>query len=126
MSHFTKVKTKMTDGEIIKTALTKLGYKVLPGTTVAGFMGNTIAAEFKIKPNQTHYEIGFKNTPSGYELVADWSMMRLDQSAFSAILMQGYGRIATVERLAAEGYELIEEAVDEIGEIRLLLRRTLS
>ncbi len=126
MSHFTKIKTKMTDGEIIKAALIKIGYEVLPGAQVAGFLGNTISAEFKIKPTARNYEIGFTKTSTGYELIADWSMIGLNRSTFSDVLMQNYGRIATVEKLASEGYEVVEEEVDKAGEVRLLLRRTLS
>lgn len=126
MSHFTKVKTKMTDGEIIKAALEKLGYKILPGAAVAGWSNKKTSAEFKIKPTSSHYEIGFIKNSSTYEMVADWSMMGVNQGQFSAKLTQGYGRAATVEKLASEGYELVEETVDKTGEIRMLLRRTLS
>ena len=125
MSHFTKVKTKMTDAETIKSALEKLGYKVLPGAAVSGWAGKKTSAEFKIKPQQGHYEIGFVKNSSTYEMVADWSMMGINQSDFAARLIQGYGRAATIDKLGAEGYELVEEKVDRTGEIRMLLRRTL-
>lgn len=126
MSHFTKVKTKMTDAKTIKDALETLGYKILPGAAVAGWAGNKTSAEFKIKPGQSHFEIGFIKNSSTYEMVADWSMIGISQVDFSAKLIQGYGRAATIDKLSAEGYELVEEKVDRTGEIRMLLRRTLS
>ena len=126
MSHFTKVKTKMTDAKTIKAALEKLGYIVLPGAAVAGWAGNKTSADFKIKPREGHYEIVFIKNSSMYEMVADWSMMGVNQADFAAKLIQGYGRAATIDKLGAEGYELVEEKVDRTGEIRMLLRRTLS
>lgn len=125
MSHFTKVKTKMTDGETIRTALTELGYKVLSGDRVVGYVGRTTSAEFKIKPTAAHYEIGFLKTSAGYVMIADWTMLRLNQTAFTEKLMQKYGRTATIQKLADQGYELVEEEVDQRGEIRMLLRRSL-
>jgi hypothetical protein len=125
MSHFTRVKTKMTDGETIRAALGELGYTVLPGEKVAGFVGRTATAEFKIKPTSSHYEIGFSKTSSGYVMIADWTMLRMNQAAFSEKLMQKYGRTATIQKLADQGYELVEEKVDQKGEIRMLLRRSL-
>lgn len=115
----------MTDAKTIKSALEKLGYKVLPGATVSGWSGNKTSAEFKIKPSRGHYEIGFVKNSSTYEMVADWSMMGIDKADFAAKLIQGYGRAATIDKLGAEGYELVEEKVDRSGEIRMVLRRTL-
>lgn len=124
MSHFTKVKTKLVDAETVKKALAELGYKVLDGKSVAGWSGKKVNSEFKIKPSKSHYEIGFVKNSGSYEMVADWSMMGLNQEAFVSKLSQSYGRVATIEKLTAQGYQLIEEKVEKTGEIRLMMRRS--
>lgn len=125
MSHFTKTRTKLSDSQILQDALEALGYKVLPpGRGVAGFAGDTAKAEFKIKPAQSNYEIGFVPSRDGYSIVADWWGLRtIDQQSFVGTLTQGYARQATVSQLREEGFQVVEEELDDEGVIRLTLSR---
>jgi hypothetical protein len=125
VSHFTRTRTKLSDAETLRGALEAMGYKVLPpGAGVMGFAGGKAKAEFKIKPGMSDYEIGFVASKDGYSIVADWWGLRgLEQQSFVQALTQGYARFATVSSLAAEGFEIQDEVVDDEGVIRLTLSR---
>jgi len=123
MSHFTKVKTTFTDGVALKRALVACGHKVLGGRAVAGWLGKTVDAEFKIKaPSGGSYEIGFVKRGNRYELVSDWSMNGVNQAKFIAGLNRAYGREVVVAKLEYQGF-VIEKEIDRNDEIRLVMRR---
>jgi len=123
MSHFTKVKTTFTDGVALKRALVASGHKVLGGRAVAGWLGRTVDAEFKIEaPSSSSYEIGFVKRGNQDELVSDWSMNGVNQAQFVASLNRAYGRVVVVAKLEDQGF-VIEKEVDRNGEIRLVMRR---
>jgi len=123
MSHFTKVKTTFNDGVALKRALVACGHKVLGGRAVAGWLGKTVDAEFKIKaPSGGSYEIGFVKRGNRYELVSDWSMNGVNQTKFIAGLNRAYGREVVVAKLENQGF-VIEKEIDRNDEIRLVMRR---
>src|SRR5690606_30638029 len=77
MSHFTKVRTRLSDGEVLRKALAEMGYDVEPaGKGVRGYRGRRTDAEFKVRPGRGGYEIGFAPSDDGYVLVADWFGIR--------------------------------------------------
>ncbi len=125
MSHFTRIRTRLKEKAFIIAALQQMGYKVTDHPCeVRGFGRQKVQVEFKFRPSLTSYEIGFQNTPNGYEIVTDWFGVRgIKQQAFVQRLTQLYAYQATVSQLAEQGFTLAEERVDEAGRIHLSLRR---
>ena len=62
MSHFTEVKTKIKDTELLKESLSQLNLTYehdANGVAVRGFVGDTVQCEFKIDTG-TKYDIDFE------------------------------------------------------------------
>lgn len=124
MSHFTQVKTQLKESTVLKRALARLGYAVVEGEEgqqVRGFMGDTQAAEFKIRTS-THYDIGFaRDAQGGYALVGDWELLPkvsgIVQAEFLKNIKREYARETILEQAAARGYEVQTEEKDGVLEL---------
>lgn len=125
MSHFTRVRTRFVDGTVLRSALAEMGHEVRPaGQGIRGFMGQRTGAEFKIRPDRGKYEIGFVNSPGGYEVVADWYGIRgTTETRFVQQLKQKYALVSTVSTLRERGFEVDSSSTEESGDVRVVLRR---
>lgn len=125
MSHFTKVRTRLVDGQLLRQALERMGHTVEPlGQGVRGYQGQRTGAEFKIRPDKSRHEIGFAPSKDGYFIVADWwGIKSLDKDSFARELNQQYALVSTVTTLEARGFEIGEQVRDKSGAIRVVLRR---
>ncbi len=124
MSHFTRIQTKLAEKEHLLNALHDLGFHVEQGQqSVHGFAGQKSEVDIRVVIPLS-YDIGFRRVGDAYEAVADWSGVRgIKPAAFIQQLTQRYAYHATKEKLAEQGFTLVEEQVNETGQIRLLLRR---
>ncbi len=125
MSHFTRVKTKLVNGDLVAKSLTELGIKFTRGNqTINGFMGGRTTAEFKIPTSNASYDIGLEMKNGAYELVADWYGVRnFKQNDLVSSLNKTYSVLATKQSLEDQGFDLVSETQEKNGEIRLILRR---
>lgn len=72
MSHFTTIKTRMSDVNCIKAALTYLNFNYEEGDcTVRNYEGSTERVDLAIRTG-TEYDVGFRKSENEYEIVADW------------------------------------------------------
>jgi hypothetical protein len=125
MSHFTRVKTRMVQRDHLVAALRDLGYEPEVGQTSArGFAWSRTPVEVKIAAGKSGYDIGFRHTPDGYEVVADWWGVRgIKQKEFLQQLQQRYAYHATRAKLQEQGFDLVAEEKQPDGRIHLVLRR---
>jgi hypothetical protein len=123
MSHISRIKTKLFVKEFLLKAIEDLGYTYEEGDLMLnGLGGNHVQIQIKI-PLRLSYDIGFRHTPQGYEIVADWWGVRgVKQPDFISRLSQRYAYHATRASLEAKGFALVEETNQE-GAIHLTLRR---
>ena len=110
MSHFSQVKTKLSDAVVLKKALTKLGLEVVEdeeGQKVRGFFGETQDADFKVLTS-TDYDIGFKLVDGNYEVVGDWDLLpkvsKIDRDPFLVDLKKEYATQAIFSLAEQNGY----------------------
>ncbi|MBM4074039.1 MAG: DUF1257 domain-containing protein [Planctomycetes bacterium] len=125
MSHFTRLKTKLADGDLVAKALTELGIKFSRGRqTINGYRGGRTTAEFRIPTSNASYDIGLELKSGAYEMVADWyGISNFNQNELVARLNRAYSILATKQSLESQGFNLISEHQEKNGEVRLLLRR---
>ena len=125
MSHFSRVKTKMVEVDYITQSLNDLGYDWERGEVqVRGFAGARRKADIRVKMGALSAEIGFIKTPQGYDLVADWSMVRgVSRERFTNQVMQRYAYHAARDQLEKQGFNLVSEETQADGQVRLVLRR---
>ncbi len=124
MSHFSRVRTKMVEADFITQALSDLGYEWERGEVqVRGFGGAKRQADIRVCMALSA-EIGFIQTPQGYDLVADWSMVRdISRERFTNQVTQRYAYHAARSQLEQQGFNLVSEETQADGQVRLVLRR---
>ena len=125
MSHISRIRTQMTEKDYLLKALTDLGFTYEEGEDleVRGFGGQKTRVEIKI-PLKLSYDLGLRKNAGSYEIVADWFGVRgVKSQEFTQRLNQRYAYHATRGKLEKQGFNLVEEKVEETGQIRLVLRR---
>ena len=123
MSHFSRIKTRMVERQHLLAALRDLGHTPEEGDVKArGFFGDKAKVEIKVR-TKSGYDIGFRRTEQGYEVVADWwGVKGVKQKDFLQQLQQRYAYHAARAKLEEQGFALVSEE-QEGGRIRLVLRR---
>jgi hypothetical protein len=124
MSHFSRIKTQIIDKRYLLQALDDLGFRYEEGKLqVGGFLGQKTEVEILIRLPLSN-DIGLHLSAGIYEVVADWAGVKgLSQKDFLERLTQRYAYHAAKGQLEEQGFTLVEEAVENTGQIRLVLRR---
>jgi hypothetical protein len=124
MSHFTRIATKMVEVEPLVKALSDLGFQVRKNDVVRGWLGSRTEAEIVVDSGSRGYDLGFEKQGGAYALVADWyGIKNLNRASLVDRLVARYAYHATLTKLEAQGFSMVEETVDERGAARLVLRR---
>lgn len=126
MSHFSRIKTRIVDKELLLLALKDMGLEPESGEDIQarGFASNRTPVEVRVRPSTFGYDIGFRKTGETYDIVADWFGVRgVKQADFIDQLNQRYAYHATRVRLEEQGFTLVGEEVQADGKIHLVLRR---
>ncbi len=123
MSHFTKLRTKITDKIFLKKAISDMELEYEEGKLKArGWLWKREKADLII-PTKSGYDIGFRFNGETYDIVADWDSIKdVDQETFVNTLSQRYAYNVVKETLAQQGFLLTEEQVKS-GNINLTLSR---
>ena len=122
MSHFTTIKVKIKNGEVLQETLQDLGYKVEQNTLVRGYRGDTTKAEYVIR-RSNGYDLGFRRNGSDYELVADFWGARINQQEFIYSVTQKYARKNLMAAVQREGFDVEEEETLADGTVRVVVAR---
>lgn len=124
MSHFSRIRTQIVEKDHLLQAIKDLGFNYEEGELkVHGFAGQQQPAEIVIRLPLS-YDIGFRKNGEFYEIVTDWFGVRgIKLEEFTSKLTQRYAYHVTRVKLESQGFSLVEEQVQETGQIRLLLRR---
>ena len=126
MSHFTRMRTTLTDGDVLERSLRDLGHQVERGqVSVRGYMGQRTPVELRLPTKSRGYDIGFRrNGGAAYEMVADWwGIKETTAERFLVTVARQYAAVGARTVLERQGFELVEETHERSGEVRLLLRR---
>lgn len=120
MSHFTTVKTRIRDRELLILALEDLGTP-WDDKPVRGYQGTRVSTDIRAV-FEGHYDVGFRLHDDHYEAVGDFSMLGREAQDFLQRLTQRYAYHTTFRTLAGQGFEVIEESQED-GNLHLLMRR---
>ena len=125
MSHFTKIKTKLYNLDILKKSLNDLALETEVGAKeIRGYNNQKHFAELIIKQSNNH-DIGFKWNNKEYELVAD--LMFWDQkysvNKFLNQLNQRYAFNLIAKVSEEQSFQYVAAENQQDGSIRLLLRK---
>jgi hypothetical protein len=77
MSHFSTLRTKITDAEILKTSLQDLGINVKTETDLRGYQGQRVRADI-VAILEGDYDLGWsRNSDGSFDLIADlWGVAK--------------------------------------------------
>lgn len=125
MSHFTRIRTTLVDGNLIEAALRELGYSFERGSVkIKGYTSQTTAAEFRISTQNPSYDVGLVKNGGHYEVVADWYGVKgFSRKTFVDSVTRVYTVMSTKKTLVAQGFNIVKESAEKNGETRILLRR---
>ena len=127
MSHFSKLRIKITDREALVEELRALqvGQVIEAGGICRGYQGQGAKVDILIRLGGS-YDIGFVRDESGYECVADWYGIKIPQAHsladFTALLNQRYGVAVSKRELKAKGFSVTEEKLSN-GTVRVVAKR---
>jgi hypothetical protein len=125
MSHFSRIKTKLSDGDLVEETLRELGLQFSRNNEkIRGWMGGTMTAEFRITTGVSNYDVGLRRNGNAYEVVADWSFVRgLSRDALVSDLNRTYALLGTKKMLDTQGFTLSKEVRQADGSTKLVLKK---
>ncbi len=145
MSHFTQMRTKIRDEDLLIRCLREMGYEVQKGGTIRGFQG-TRSVDVAVRMKQG-YDVGFVREADGtYAVLADWwGLKATSQEQFSRDLhrrleevqerikkeieemqrrvRREYALKASLAKLREQGFQVIDQRTEADGTVRILARR---
>ncbi|MBI3590333.1 MAG: DUF1257 domain-containing protein [Candidatus Melainabacteria bacterium] len=125
MSHFSIIKTQVTDIEILAQSLNELGMEIKFNSEIRGHNGLKIQAEIvAILPG--HYDIGWSKNPDGtYDLIADlWGISKQhNQQELINSINQRFAVNKTIQEIQKSGYKINEQSVKEDGTVTLVIAK---
>lgn len=119
MSHFTRVRTQLLDQDGLVRALRNLGYAVERQAMVRGWNGQTTPADIVVR-GASGYDIGFVRTKAGFEVVADWSGIPEDRTAFLGRVRQEYALLKAEDAARRAGWVNLRRQRREDGAVILI------
>jgi hypothetical protein len=127
MSHFTRVKTRMVDAEVLCQALRDLGHEPERHARVRGWEGKSAPADVVVRPGGA-FDVGFERAEDGsLQVVADWWGVGRDtglrEATFLPPVLQRYAYHTVVSQAAAQGFHVVQETVGADKGIKLTIRR---
>ena len=127
MSHFTRMKTKLVKKEYLLKALSDLNLEVREGVMrVRGFGGKQTDVEVMVPTRNAGYDIGFRRAGASYELVSSWYGIKdLRPEQLLNQIQQRYAYHAVMDRMAQQGFEVVEEENQQDRTIHLTMRRAV-
>ena len=125
MSHFTKLKTKITDRNCLLKTLENLQYNVEEDSMIRGYNRRTRKGDIVIKTDG-EFDIGFiKAKDSSYQILADWygaeAAIGKNRRAFANEISKEYAVTKVLTELRKKGYRIKSRYVNDVGEIKLLV-----
>ncbi|PSO59876.1 MAG: hypothetical protein BRC51_04780 [Cyanobacteria bacterium SW_12_48_29] len=107
MSHFSTLRTKIADAEILKTSLKDLGLTVKNNADVRGYNGQRVRADL-VAVLEGEYDLGWsRNSDGTYDLIADlWGVAKKhNQTELINSINQKYAVNKTLSEVKQRGLE---------------------
>jgi hypothetical protein len=125
MSHFSKIQTSLKDLDLLKKSLSDLSIQWEPELNrVRGYKDQTTFANLVIRQDN-NYDIGFSWNGFEYQLVADIQFWQQPWSIelFLDRVSQKYAYNSIIESTSKQGFQTVNETVQEDGSIKLTLQK---
>ncbi|MFD0899600.1 DUF1257 domain-containing protein [Actinomadura sediminis] len=135
MSHYTKLRTAITDQDRLVAALNDLGFDHVEShsspTHLYGYQGDERPEKAEVVVRRRYIgaasnDLGFHRTPDGtFEAIISGYDRRKYDAGWLGKVSQRYGRLTAMAFAESRGFDVAAEETDRrTGEVRLTLRRT--
>ena len=125
MSHFSKIQTSLKDLDLLKKSLSDLSIQWEPELNrVRGYKDQTTFANLVIRQDN-NYDIVYSWNGFEYQLVAEIQFWQQPWSIelFLDRVSQKYAYNSIVESTSKQGFQTVNETVQEDGSIKLTLQK---
>lgn len=133
MSHYTTLRTQLTDADALVAALADLGYPEVEvhdeAQPLRGYLGDLRAQRAHVIVRRRHVgresnDLGFERRADGRFVasISDHDRPRHGEDWLRRLTAR-HAYHATKATLGAQGFDLVEEETDRTGTVRLVLRR---
>lgn len=133
MSHFTTLRTQITDIDALVAALADVGYRDVEvhdhAQPLFGYRGDVRSERAHVIIRRRHVghasnDIGFERQPDGRfrAVISEYDRARYNETWLGRLTAR-HAYHATARTLAAQGFDLVDEQTDRDGTVRLVLRR---
>ena len=126
MSHITKVRTQLKDGQVLREALKKIGYHLHEGGVIFSTYRSNQRQKVEIMAEKNGKGIGFRRAASDnncYEILADWEVRKRRQKEIINEIFQIYSREKVIKTARLKGFSVIQNTINRNGQIELVLRK---
>jgi hypothetical protein len=133
VSHFTRLKTRITDRAALIKALADVGYKLVEAHDTPqhlyGYQGDKRAQAAEVIVRRRHIgslsnDLGFRRTDDGsFEAIISRYDRRKHSQSWLDRLTQRYAYHVARAKLQEQGFDLVSEETVKDGRIHLVLRR---
>mmetsp|Transcript_61325 Transcript_61325/g.96755 ORF Transcript_61325/g.96755 Transcript_61325/m.96755 type:complete len:190 (+) Transcript_61325:66-635(+) len=132
MSHFSNIKTKFFNKDMLAKSITDLGHNVIvaegdDALPVRGYQGNKEKAQLVIEQSNG-YDIGFQYNGKEFQMVSDldfWSMSA-PVNTFLEQLSKRYAINTILDRAQSDNFDVSKIEEDATGKVTLKLQRYAS
>lgn len=133
MSHFTTLRTHITDRDALVAALADVGYHAVEvhdtPQTLHGYRGDRRPERAHVIVRRRHIgsssnDIGFRQGDDGQftAVISEYDRHTHDATWLRRLTAR-HAYHATTTTLAAQGYQMVEEQTEQGGAVRMVLRR---
>ncbi|MDY6969220.1 MAG: DUF1257 domain-containing protein [Spirochaetota bacterium] len=133
MSHFTKIKTNISNLNILKQTLKDLNIvynesDINNKLTIKGWNNENVEVLLELKTGCS-YGVGvvLNEENNTYEFVADWwgveTGTEVTQEDYINKITQKYAYNTVMDKIRSKGYEIVSEDVDEETNVKIVLRK---
>jgi hypothetical protein len=119
MSHFSTLRTKITDAEILKSSLRDIGVSVKTQADVRGYNGQRVRADI-VAVLEGEYDLGWSRNPDGsFDLIADlWGVAKKhNQTELINSINQRYAVTKTLAEVKRTGHTVVAQSVAYDGRV---------
>ena len=127
MSHFSTIKTPLTEVEPWIKALNQFGYSINQEEKfVKGYKGQFIAVDISMNlPGDTQVGCKWDKNSNSYELVTDLDLWKFEipVERFISKVTQMYAYQTIISKTQEDGYQIVEQKNKNDGSIELVLTK---
>ena len=126
MSHITRIKTQLRDGQVLREVLTKMGYQVKHGKEVGNKYHSRRWSGLEMVAAMKSVKLRFQLSNAGegcYDILVDWGVPKQEQEAILNQIYQAYAEKKVIKSARLRGFAVTRNVTNKNGQIEIVLRK---